>query len=441
MRPSGCTMIEKTRKLPAARGRRALARTLELRFCVSCPNFVPESRTKLRVPLRHFSLPRTRPVSYVAIQPFTRTISIPFPLGHICSPCLLPNASQVTSTRNYSSCNKGCPCPFPCGPCGGADGCGCLPPPCNQPPRCIQYMTGYYYYPYGVWFCGPYHVCGTCKPGAGCSSGPCGPCGPSGPCGPCGPCGPSGPCGSCGPCGPCGLCGACEPCAPCGPCKPCSPKCPCPVCVCPGAAVGMLGETGSGPKSKPKSGIVPGNQIQTPLPRDGSGHARKGISKFFPFYTAAPPMAMAPNETKTKYRMPPSISSLITPYSTQASHNTDNFCSESNKQSYIYEKLTSTQYAPTCNSSSNKSSYETPCIGRCFSECDKRRSSIHHDRCINRYVYESCPPLEKPRVIPGKNERDKPKVKPGFFNYSAVPIYKNPYPQSNNTFSFKAFDS
>ncbi|CAH2101545.1 unnamed protein product [Euphydryas editha] len=48
--------------------------------------------------------------------------------------------------------------------------CTCLPPPCNTPPRCIQYMTGYYYYPYGTWFCGPYHVAGSCPVGA---KGPC----------------------------------------------------------------------------------------------------------------------------------------------------------------------------------------------------------------------------------------------------------------------------
>lgn len=75
----------------------------------------------------------------------------------------------------------------------------CLPPPCNTPAKCIQYMTGYYYYPYGTWFCGPYHVStGSC---------PCsGPVKPSGPCPgvPCAPvcCKPLSCCGVCGVGGP-----------------------------------------------------------------------------------------------------------------------------------------------------------------------------------------------------------------------------------------------
>ncbi|XP_045530503.1 uncharacterized protein LOC123718139 isoform X1 [Pieris brassicae] len=80
--------------------------------------------------------------------------------------------------------------------------CSCLPPPCDCPPKCIQYMTGYYYYPYGTWFCGPYHVTGTCTPcGGPVTTG--GPCGPGGPC-PGTPCGLPGigPC-KCGPCLPC----------------------------------------------------------------------------------------------------------------------------------------------------------------------------------------------------------------------------------------------
>lgn len=86
-----------------------------------------------------------------------------------------------------------CACPSPC-----PNNC-CLPPPCNTPPKCIKYMTGYYYYPYGTWFCGPYHV----------ATGPCGPC--TGPVTPSGPCGPSNPCAppGCGPCGPLSCCGVC----------------------------------------------------------------------------------------------------------------------------------------------------------------------------------------------------------------------------------------
>lgn len=46
-----------------------------------------------------------------------------------------------------------------CTPCCGSS----LPPPSNTPPKCIQYVTGYYYYPYGYWFCGPYHVSTNCN--------------------------------------------------------------------------------------------------------------------------------------------------------------------------------------------------------------------------------------------------------------------------------------
>lgn len=91
----------------------------------------------------------------------------------------------------------------------------CMPPPCNQPPRCLQNMTGYYHYPYGYWFCGPYNVTIAPTPcegpvRAGGSCGPiCGPC-PNfhGVC-PCKTCSPCPPCGTCGPCVPCGLCGLC----------------------------------------------------------------------------------------------------------------------------------------------------------------------------------------------------------------------------------------
>lgn len=184
-------------------------------------------------------------------------------------------------------------CPSPTCNCG----CGCLPPPCNTPPKCIQYMTGYYYYPYGFWFCGPYHVTGTmCPGGPVCPGGPCGPCPPSAG-GPCGPCNPGcvcavldpltlgkpdsevsnldtsnimdifskvccvsltapldkalvsgNPSGRAGPtrsiCGPC--CSPCKDCCgygPCGPCGPCGPFGPCGTGF-PGMSCGKCGPCG-----------------------------------------------------------------------------------------------------------------------------------------------------------------------------------------------------
>ncbi|XP_032525950.2 nascent polypeptide-associated complex subunit alpha, muscle-specific form-like isoform X1 [Danaus plexippus] len=127
---------------------------------------------------------------------------------------ITPNFMQLRAASTSSAIKDiTSVCACPCAPCG----CNCLPPPCNTPAKCLQYMTGYYYYPYGTWFCGPYHI----------STGPCGPCagpvrpdgcgGPAPPC-PGGPCGPAciGPCKPCGPC-ICGPCGACGPCGPCGP--------------------------------------------------------------------------------------------------------------------------------------------------------------------------------------------------------------------------------
>ncbi|VVD03933.1 unnamed protein product [Leptidea sinapis] len=72
----------------------------------------------------------------------------------------------------------------------------CNPASCKCNPTCVNYMTGYYYYPYGTWMCGPYHVSGKCVPVKGpVNSAEC-PCA----CAPCGPCLPCGPCAACGPC-------------------------------------------------------------------------------------------------------------------------------------------------------------------------------------------------------------------------------------------------
>ncbi|XP_063371178.1 uncharacterized protein LOC134659466 [Cydia amplana] len=106
-----------------------------------------------------------------------------FPKDRAGSDILVPTVFE-------SIANVVCPCPCPCGPCcspcgpccGNMADCNCgrlLPPPCNTPPKCIQYMQGYYYYPYGTWFCGPYHVntgavpvCGPVCPGTACGLAP-----------------------------------------------------------------------------------------------------------------------------------------------------------------------------------------------------------------------------------------------------------------------------
>ncbi|CAB3252338.1 unnamed protein product [Arctia plantaginis] len=136
-----------------------------MRLCMSCPNLVPGTRLpNLRI---HSSLRRTRslicePTLIPKASMLLAQRHIQDTMRNLCAvPSSMLNSRAFISKRDYSS--KPCPCPCGCG-------CGCLPPPCNTPPKCIQYMTGYYYYPYGFWFCGPYHVSGTCCP--------CGPCSP-----------------------------------------------------------------------------------------------------------------------------------------------------------------------------------------------------------------------------------------------------------------------
>lgn len=124
-----------------------------LRYSMSCPNL--NDRANVNMSLRHCSLCRTKPGSDGAMPPLSSA-------GH-------PDKPRADMARSIVCACK-CPCPFPCGPYGNSCGCNCLPPPCNTPPKCIQYMTGYYYYPYGFWFCGPYHVTGLCSP---CGNCPC----------------------------------------------------------------------------------------------------------------------------------------------------------------------------------------------------------------------------------------------------------------------------
>ncbi|KAM3958680.1 LOW QUALITY PROTEIN: uncharacterized protein ACR2FA_007320 [Aphomia sociella] len=272
----GYLKIGKSRLLSTLRSSSSPNRTPSLRFCVSCPNLVPETRASLCLPIRHLSPPRTKLVFSNSSYP--KKTQSPFPLV----PGLLQtNLPLAISKRAYSKpCAYGCLCPFPCGSCGNACGCS-SPPPRNTPPRCIQYMTGYYYYPYGFWFCGPYHVSGTCCP--------------------VGPCAASGPC------------------APCAPCKTCCPPC----CVCPATAAVMGGQA---TKKQPKSGVVPSNHIKCPLSHETAKQGRAGISKYFPFNSAMSPGPVPNTNTNLNVKEPrkpdspntPIMSSLICPYSTVA---------------------------------------------------------------------------------------------------------------------------
>lgn len=101
------------------------------------------------------------------------TMYIHFSVAAVSRSCLRRSYSTVIkTTRSVSHLQRNkrrSDCLWRCG-CRKKSDCTCLPPSCNTPPCCIQYMTGYYYYPYGTWFCGPYHVAGSCPVGA---KGPC----------------------------------------------------------------------------------------------------------------------------------------------------------------------------------------------------------------------------------------------------------------------------
>jgi hypothetical protein len=371
-----------------------------LRLSVSCPNLVPETRPKIYVSLRHISPTSTRPARALTLS------ATPFFPAY--TPLLQATSVNTISRRNYSKpCNCGCPCPFPCGPCGCPGGCSCLPPPCNTPPRCVQYMTGYYYYPYGTWFCGPYHVTGTCCP--------------------------VGPCGPCGGCGPCGACG------PCGPCVKCAPSCICPSALCPSPAGASTICTPAvcpmpvmnnqpAPRDVPRTGVVPGNQIKYPLSQESARHSTKsGISRFFPFNNAVPPVP--PLGTEPKKTLPTStvLSSLMCPYSTQA-QNREGFANE---------------FEPQENPNVTSVDYEQPAHLNGFSEASAQ--TMFHDFEPEfqspAYMRRTCPPLERPRTLMTLEQRDRPRFRAGAFDYASIPNYRNPYPRPNIDIEFKAYES
>lgn len=354
------------RRLTTAREPRS-ARAILLHCSRSCPNLAPIPRNLIRS-LRSCSPPGTRTLSYEAAHHAKASYSPFFPKPVLTSTLLQPNGFQVTSARSYAKpCGCGCACPFPCGPCGNCCGCGCLPPPCNTPPRCIQYMTGYYYYPYGVWFCGPYHVAGTCKA--------VGPCSPGGPCGPC--CSPGGPCGPC--CGPCGACG------------------PCCVCPTPGGVLSAVGA------DQIKPGEVPSNQIKSTIPcSTPQGQTRFGISKYFPFNTTVTPQMNYNPGTRSRMHTStsPCASCLVSPfttqlYSTQAAVIPDQ--AHIDKPEHSGTGPGFTQKKTTLSSSRKVPSQQ---LSVSFNLGRKRRSHVirHHKPIDKHYCFKACPQALQPTV-------------------------------------------
>ncbi|CAG4936412.1 unnamed protein product [Parnassius apollo] len=155
---------ENSKQLPMAIECSKTNKIFPLRFCMSCPTV--DTSTEHAVTPEKLSHLKTRHVSLFT-KLNTKHTSVTF-LNNYPSNLMTSCVPQVACWRSYSKC---------CSPCSFPSCCGCLPPPCNEPPRCIQCMTGYYYYPYGYWFCGPYHVGGTC-----CPVGPSGICPPQSKC-------------------------------------------------------------------------------------------------------------------------------------------------------------------------------------------------------------------------------------------------------------------
>uniref|UniRef100_A0A2H1VLV1 SFRICE_007305 n=1 Tax=Spodoptera frugiperda TaxID=7108 RepID=A0A2H1VLV1_SPOFR len=468
---TGTLKIETLKPLPAVHddcGRRVSA---TLRFCMSCPHLAPAGRARLCVSPACCNPSRTRSICHDLLSPPARRAG--------SSTCLVPcQYLHTTKKTDFAKCPPppcGCPCPFPCGPCGCPNGCNCLPPPCNGPPKCIQYMTGYYYYPYGFWFCGPYHVTGQCTPVGPCGAcpSPCGPCPP-----PCGPCPP--PC--CGPCPP--PCGPCPPPPPC-PCPPfpCPPpkcpRCPCPKCCACFSPVGLMDSCSesyqpphqshqpqpleqspsmapqrpsrSGPHMKMKYPLQQqdvrfNSTLPAPLESAAANSSgglvptkpqprRSGISKFFPFNSVAAVDAA---------RHMPHTSVLLCPFTTVQ-------C-EPPKANDIAEHFP-VYYTPCLKQSKNNfntrprqsfsSTYQKPkkfsptALFKSYSDNYEKRNEIRSPICHRRsrkLNYEVCPLLESPRVLVSPEERDRPTVYPGAFQYANVPNFKRPFPYMKTGF-------
>lgn len=393
--------------LSSSLARRNASEAAAIRFCVSSPEIAPLSRA------RRSGSPISGPASSLLIP---RTGSIPSLLA----------SNKVHTSSSLAKCAPPCKC----GPCGCCPSCcpGCcssLPPPCNTPPRCIQYMTGYYYYPYGFWFCGPYHVTGTCVPS--------GPCCPGGPCGPC--------CGPCGPCGP-----------PCPSCSCPAPKCcaclsPITAAVVGGDPVSQIFQSMQPPtavfESRPpkqpqplvqahQSMVPPQSQAQAHQPilsqapprreyqpvaqREGRPQpvrTKSGISKFFPFNTIP----------SFSSRDIPRSSVHVCPYSTQPQPQPRAGPRSCPEFSNPFRVQTPVYYTPTVKTNSRPSQR----FSNSYERRSESRSPIHHKR-TKRVNCELCPVLESPRSLLTKEQRDRPDISPGAFDYRNIPQFRKPFP-------------
>lgn len=260
----------KTKPLQLARGR-GRGRTQAPRRCISCPELAETPRA--RVLPRHSSLPRTGRIC-LDKNPLSK-YPVGFPLGVLNAFSVLNSrAGFAIAKRGFMSNSSYCkPCPpcrpccgppccagcGPCGPCCGfktppcgspCNPCGtCLPPPGgNHAPQCLQYMTGYYYYPYGTWFSGPFHVHGKCVP----------------------------------------VSSTCVP-------PQCCPAACCSCCITPAAAAALM-QGGLPLQGGQEMPFIPPSHVEVPLEtsasvstpvEDASKKNRPGFSKFFPFNSSS----------------------------------------------------------------------------------------------------------------------------------------------------------
>lgn len=391
----GIVKTEKTK--PSASECRGGSETKRLRFCASCPIAPPSRTTDSDSPIK--SGPTCSILHSLESLMTHRTGSMPN---------LVPCSNLHTSHWGGAKSCPPPPSPCNCGPCPGCcpNCCSALPPPCNTPPKCIQYMTGYYYYPYGFWFCGPYHVSGTCTP--------------------CGPCCPSS--SSC-----------CKP--PCPPCPPCPPPNPCPkCCLCPKCCTCMNPiDSAIGSDSEPRCQSVRANHpppsaphqqaINYPLPtqptkpeKTPQPRSKGGIAKFFPFNgipALVPPCHQMPHSSVN-----------VCPYSTQP-------------QTFQHPNALHEQEHPIYYIPSVKSGFSPRLRYPIYNMYDKRsehKSPIHHRR--SKRSRELGPILESPRYLLTKEQRDRPATFPGAFQYTNIPNYRKPYPpRSSDVSDYKEYET
>ncbi|XP_075989547.1 uncharacterized protein LOC142985324 isoform X3 [Anticarsia gemmatalis] len=408
----GYVKIAKEKQLTSVCRQRGRSRVTLARKCTSCPELLPLCRTRAHVaPRRSLTPPRTRPMSHELLSTFMT-------LSRFCPPS--SSGAFTSSSRGYA--DKPC-----CAPCCG---CGCLPPPCNTPPKCIQYMTGYYYYPYGFWFCGPYHVTGTCAP--------CGPCCPGGPCGPCGPC-PAciTPCCKCCACLSSSFSNVCDAphmaaAVPCAQFTRVQPQFSSPVrappapMMAPSMASRVTAPISSlkldprpapAPAPAPASAPSPAPTMhfkplakasppRPPSPAKSTPSAKKpsrlGISKFLPFQSKNP-------------KQPPPTSCMMTPKGAQMSTfppHVHTFCTPCVEPIAI-----KTMKVPKPNTidpfPKHPKRHISGSFSRCFADCNYRQGSVQPKYSkVTKASGDACPSLHDPRTTLSADQYEAPRCKP-----------------------------